>query len=153
MKHLNQIILILIFCINAFSVNAKDYFVEGQKALDVGNYRDAITNFEAGANAGSGSCCAKTALMHLGVGLPLDLSKARFWANKGIELNSARCYGIMGLTYLYDTDMTTGKGMEAALPYFVKAYELKDTDNEMELFGNCGINIAMIYLVAGDNTN
>lgn len=145
--------LILIFCMNAICVNAKDYFVDGQKAFDAGNYAEAINNFEAGANAGSGSCCAKIALMHLGVGLPLDLSKARFWAHKGIELNSARCYGIMGLTYMYETDMTTGKGMEGGLPYLIKAYELKDTDTEMEFFGNCGINIATIYLVARDNTN
>ncbi len=59
----------------------------------------------------------------------------------------------MGLTYMYETDMTTGKGMEGGLPYLIKAYELKDTDTEMEFFGNCGINIATIYLVARDNTN
>ena len=52
---------------NAFCVNAKDYFVDGQKAFDAGNYAEAINNFEAGANAGSCSCCAKIALMHLGV--------------------------------------------------------------------------------------
>ena len=44
--------LILIFCMNAFCVNAKDYFVDGQKAFDAGNYAEAINNFEAGANAG-----------------------------------------------------------------------------------------------------
>ncbi len=37
---------------NAFCVNAKDYFVDGQKAFDAGNYAEAINNFEAGANAG-----------------------------------------------------------------------------------------------------
>ena len=28
--------------------------------------------------------------------------------------------------------------------YLIKAYELKDTDTEMEFFGNCGINIVTI---------
>ena len=45
MRCLSHIMLILIFCMNAFCVNAKDYFVDGQKAFDAGNYAEAINNF------------------------------------------------------------------------------------------------------------
>lgn len=152
MLKLYRSIFLVTICLLAIKVYANDYFDKGQEALLAGNYDNAIFNFEVGANKGSGSCCAKLALIYL-MGNQQDLNKARFWAKKGIELNSARCYGIMGLSYLFEADMETGKGSDKGLPYFTKAYELKDTDTDVEFYGNCALNAASICLIAGDIEN
>lgn len=114
----------------ALCSHAKNYFQEGQEALAAGNYAQAFDDFETGAKDGDSDCCAKLGAMYFGLGVQMDLSKARYWAQKGIESDpgNPRGYMIMGLSFTYDCDVYTGKGAERGLPYHIKAYELKGND-------------------------
>lgn len=140
----------------ALCSHAKNYFQEGQEALAAGNYAQAFADFEAGAKDGDSDCCAKLGAMYFGLGVQMDLSKARYWAQRGIESDpgNPRGYMVMGMSFVYDCDINTGKGAERGLPYHIKAYELKGNDaNYQEDYINCAIQIATIYWSQGDREN
>ena len=85
-------------------------FLDADTLHENGRYREALSLFKQGAEAGDSSCMTRLACMYLsGEGVESDYHKAIEWELKAIELGDITAMVNLGITYRVVGDIKASK--------------------------------------------
>lgn len=106
-------------------------------AMEDGRYQDVIKLLQKGISQNDKVCYGRLAACYLnGIGVDHDLSKARYYAQKGSELRNSYSSLVLGYTYLMENNDDSLKGLELAVPYFKDSFVCDDEEGDDTLYAN-----------------
>lgn len=113
-------------------------------AFSEGRNQDVVALLEKGIQQNDKVCYGRLASCYLnGIGVPQDINKARYYAEKGSELRNSFSSLILGYTYIIEQGDDLWRGIELAIPYLKDAFLCDDEEGDDEMYANAVGLIAM----------